>query len=390
MVAATPGTDYVATNPVFVASGASHAAGLVPDPGASAGTTRFLREDAAWFVPAAGSGGIPGGSSGQIQWNNSGAFGGYTMSGDATIVTSTGVITVSAIGGKAVTLGGALTTSGAFSTTLTVTANTNVTLPTSGTLVNTTVATLSSLAGVGTLTSGTTGPGFTIALATSTVTGTLPIANGGTGLNSGITGIVKGSGTAYAAATPGTDYQAPITGNANLPVAMNSGGTAPVASPTPIIPTSVLTFASTTNIDATLSNRLQVTLTGNVTFTISGMKVDQVITLNLIQDATGSRTVTWFGGITWAGGSPPTLQTAANAVDTLVFWCRSSGVYQGYLTTPTSGGGSGTVTSVATGTGLTGGPITGTGTIAVATSTANTLAGYNNSGASRTLRSGPI
>jgi hypothetical protein len=32
----------------FVASGASHAAGLVPDPGAVAGTSKFLREDATW------------------------------------------------------------------------------------------------------------------------------------------------------------------------------------------------------------------------------------------------------------------------------------------------------------------------------------------------------
>lgn len=41
--------------PVFVASGASHAAGAVPDPGATAGTTRFLREDATWATPAGGS-----------------------------------------------------------------------------------------------------------------------------------------------------------------------------------------------------------------------------------------------------------------------------------------------------------------------------------------------
>jgi hypothetical protein len=33
---------------VFVGSGASHATGLVPDPGASAGTTKFLCEDATW------------------------------------------------------------------------------------------------------------------------------------------------------------------------------------------------------------------------------------------------------------------------------------------------------------------------------------------------------
>jgi hypothetical protein len=42
--------------PVFGASGASHAQGAVPDPGATAGTTRFLREDGTWVVPS-GSGG---------------------------------------------------------------------------------------------------------------------------------------------------------------------------------------------------------------------------------------------------------------------------------------------------------------------------------------------
>jgi hypothetical protein len=41
--------------PVFIGSGASHAIGLVPDPGASAGTTKFLREDGTWAV-AGGAG----------------------------------------------------------------------------------------------------------------------------------------------------------------------------------------------------------------------------------------------------------------------------------------------------------------------------------------------
>lgn len=41
--------------PVFVGSGASHATGLVPDPGASAGTTKFLREDGTWAA-AGGAG----------------------------------------------------------------------------------------------------------------------------------------------------------------------------------------------------------------------------------------------------------------------------------------------------------------------------------------------
>jgi hypothetical protein len=37
--------------PVFVASGASHKPGGVPDPGASAGTAKFLREDSSWQTP---------------------------------------------------------------------------------------------------------------------------------------------------------------------------------------------------------------------------------------------------------------------------------------------------------------------------------------------------
>jgi hypothetical protein len=43
-------SDYWDTSE-FVQSGASHAKGLVPDPGATAGTTRFLCEDKLWKVP---------------------------------------------------------------------------------------------------------------------------------------------------------------------------------------------------------------------------------------------------------------------------------------------------------------------------------------------------
>lgn len=38
--------------PVFLPSGTTHAPGAVPDPGATAGITRFLREDANWINPA--------------------------------------------------------------------------------------------------------------------------------------------------------------------------------------------------------------------------------------------------------------------------------------------------------------------------------------------------
>ena len=52
----TSGTIGAARLPLFGASGGSHAVGAVPDPGATAGSTRYLREDGTWTVPP-GTGG---------------------------------------------------------------------------------------------------------------------------------------------------------------------------------------------------------------------------------------------------------------------------------------------------------------------------------------------
>lgn len=81
-----------------------------------------------------------GGSSGQVQYNNGGNLGGFTVGGDGTLNTGTGALTISKIGGQVVSLGGALTTSNAFTTagafpmTLTAVGSTSVTLPQTGTL----------------------------------------------------------------------------------------------------------------------------------------------------------------------------------------------------------------------------------------------------------------
>lgn len=100
-------------------------------------------------------------------------------------------------GSSTITLGGSLTLSGAFATTFTVTGITSVTLPTSGTLVNTAVTTLSSLASIGTITTGTWNGS------------TIGVAYGGTGATT-LTGILKGNGTsAFTAAVDGTDYLSP-------------------------------------------------------------------------------------------------------------------------------------------------------------------------------------
>jgi hypothetical protein len=46
-----PWTSSGGSMAVFVASGSSHAPGIVPDPPATAGTRKFLREDASWTEP---------------------------------------------------------------------------------------------------------------------------------------------------------------------------------------------------------------------------------------------------------------------------------------------------------------------------------------------------
>ena len=57
------GAVSAAQLPVFGISGSGHARGVVPDPGATAGTTRYLREDGTWSVPS-GTGGSGGQSVG--------------------------------------------------------------------------------------------------------------------------------------------------------------------------------------------------------------------------------------------------------------------------------------------------------------------------------------
>ncbi len=62
-----------------------------------------LPGDGLTLVNPAGGGGStpPGGANLQIQWNNAGAFDGFTASGDATIDVTTGVVTVSKMSGGA-------------------------------------------------------------------------------------------------------------------------------------------------------------------------------------------------------------------------------------------------------------------------------------------------
>lgn len=162
--------------------------------------------------------------------NVSGGTTGLTTSGGP--VTGSGTITLagtlaSANGGTGVnngsntiTLGGnistagAFTTSGAFGLTLTTTALTNVTLPTSGTLVNTAVTTLSSLASIGTITSGTWNGSI------------IGATYGGTGVNNGSNTITLGGNVSTAGAfTTSGAFGLTLTTTALTNVTLPTSGT---------------------------------------------------------------------------------------------------------------------------------------------------------------------
>jgi hypothetical protein len=88
---------------------------------------------------------------------------------------------------------------------------------------------------------------------------------------------------------------------------------------------------ATITFDLNTSNIHKVTLGGNRTLALSNATVGQVFVLRLTQDGTGSRTVTWFSTINWAGGSAPALTTTLNKTDVFGFICTAANVYDGFI-----------------------------------------------------------
>lgn len=88
--------------------------------------------------------------------------------------------------------------------------------------------------------------------------------------------------------------------------------------------------ASTITFDLSTGNKHRVTLGGNRTLALSNVQGGQAFAVTLIQGG-GSNTVTWFSGISWAGGSPPTLTTTSGKADILGFIQTGSNTYYGFI-----------------------------------------------------------
>ena len=115
-----------------------------------------------------------------------------------------------------------------------------------------------------------------------------------------------------------------INSSANVGIGTSSPGAKLAVVGTGYSPTITLTDGATLNWDTSLGQVAQVTLGGNRTFAAPTNLVNGgFYSLLIIQDGTGSRTISWNAVFDFTGGTAPTLSTAAGSKD-LITW-RSDG-----------------------------------------------------------------
>jgi hypothetical protein len=159
-------------------------------------------------------------------------------------------------------------------------------------------------------------PTFGAVSLTADVSGTLPVANGGTGLTTLTAGYIPyGNGTSALGNESNLSYDATnnrlgVVGTGYSPnIALTDAAT--IAWDTTTGQVATFTFVS--------SNRTM----GAPSSLVSGA----FYALAVIQNS-GSNTLTWNSVFKWAGGTAPTLSTAASAKDYFVFRSDGTNLYQ--------------------------------------------------------------
>ncbi len=111
---------------------------------------------------------------------------------------------------------------------------------------------------------------------------------------------------------------AAITGTAKL--ALSTAGALSASSGV-----TTLTDGATITANCAASSYFSVTIaaTGR-TLTLANGAAGQVVMVEVVQDGTGSRTITTYTNVNWASGTAPTLTTTAAAIDVLRFTYNSA------------------------------------------------------------------
>lgn len=168
--------------------------------------------------------------------------------------------------------------------------------------------------------------------------GNFPVrVNSSNVLQQNIQGTINNSVMGTPAITGGTTTnQNIVTGTISNPVigtpALNGGTyTGKPRIDTNFGTISVFTDAGTISFDLNTSSKWLGTLGGNRVLEVSNVTVGQPFSIFLRQDATGTRTVTWFSGISWAGSTTPTLTVTAGRGDWFGFIPLASGTYSGFV-----------------------------------------------------------
>lgn len=94
-----------------------------------------------------------------------------------------------------------------------------------------------------------------------------------------------------------------------------------------------LTDASSVTLDCANDNNFRLDMSSSPssrTLALSNVSVGQKFSI-LLKQLGGGSTVTWWSGIIWPAGTPPTLTSTATKGDLLAFECLGSGVYLGFI-----------------------------------------------------------
>lgn len=159
---------------------------------------------------------------------------------------------------------------------------------------------------------GITNVGVLSGVSTINAGNTLTVTSGGANItgNSTITGTLTGL-TGLTVASGG----ATITAGG---LTVNGGAIKDTAGPIVGFQPANMTFSATPAFDSSTGNTVRMVLTANVTSStiVGSPQAGQQLTLELQQDATGSRTMVWPAGVKLAGGAF-TLTTTASKTDTV-------------------------------------------------------------------------